>query len=82
MNVFNDFKIENNLDAAQLDNVINQAFDKLSNDYAQFVMQYDEDGVTITNFEDCTEEETGGNTKEDVENNLTDELLKIANKLA
>jgi hypothetical protein len=39
-------------------------------------------GVTITNFDDCTEEETGGNTKEVVENNLTAELLKEANKIA
>lgn len=73
---------DNNLDSAQLDDVVNQAFDILSGKYAQFQMEYLEDGVTILNFEDCTDEETGGWTKEKVENNLTDELVKEANKIA
>lgn len=81
MNVFNQFKNDNNLDAAQLDDLVNQAFDKLTEKYNQFNLSYDEDGVSISNFEDCTDEETSGWTKDEVEGNLTDELLKIANQL-
>jgi hypothetical protein len=80
--IFYSIAENNNLDAAQLDDVVNQAFDKISEKYPQFEMQYEEQGVTVLNFEDCTDEETGGWTKEEVENNLTEELLKEANKIA
>ena len=81
MNVFNQLKSENNLDSSNLDEIVNLAFDELSSKYKQFEMTYLEDGVYITNFEECTEEETSGFEKEEVEDNLTDELLKIANRL-
>ena len=82
MNIFNQLKNDNNLDSAQLDDLVNQAFDKLTKKYNQFNLSYDEDGVSISNFEGCTDEETGEWSKEQVENNLTDELLKIADQLA
>ena len=81
MSVFNKLKSDNNLDSSQLDDLVNKAFDELYKKYQQFNLEYLEDGVYIFNFDDCTEEETCGWTKEDVENNLTDELLKIANRL-
>jgi hypothetical protein len=81
MNVFNQLRSDNNLDSAQLDSIINLAFDKLTLMYKQFDLSYLEDGVYINNFEQCSEEETSGFEKEDIENNLTEELLKIANLL-
>lgn len=81
MDIFDQFKNDNDLTTAQLFNVINQAFNKLSEMYRQFDLSLDEDGVSILNFDDCTDEETGGWSKEEVENNLTDELLNIANEL-
>lgn len=77
--VFSEFARSNDLDSAELDDIVNKAFDVLKSKYQQFEMSYDESGVTILNFDDCTNEETGGWTKEEVENDLTDELLKQAN---
>lgn len=81
MNVFNQLKSDNGLDAAQLDSVVNTAFDRLIEIYSQFSLSYDEDGVSISNFDNCNDEETGGFEKHEVEANLTDELLKIATTL-
>lgn len=80
MNVFNQIKSENNLDSAQLDELVNVSFAELQSKYKQFDMEYDEDGIRIGNFESCNEEETGGFSKDEVENNLTNELLKIASR--
>jgi len=49
--------------------------------YGQFILSYDESGVSILNFEDCTDEEIGGWPRDEVEDSLTDELLSIANQL-
>lgn len=81
MSVFSQFKSTNNLESYQVDELVNEAFTKLSNSYCQFSLTYDEDGVSVINFDDCNEEETGGWSREQVEANLTEELTKLANEL-
>ena len=81
MDVFLQFKNDNDLTTAQLVAVVSKAFIKLMKMYRQFDLDLDESGVIILNFEDCTEEETGGWSQDEVENGLTDELLSIAEDL-
>lgn len=76
--VFSQIARDNDLDAAQLDDIVNQAFDRLKDDYAQFEIEYNEDGVRILNFDDCTDEEKGGWKQDQAENSLTDELVSTA----
>ncbi len=80
MNVFSQFQSANNLNTKQSKTVINSAFKELINKYKQFELIHDETGVYITNYSYCSEEETGGWDKEEIENNLTDELIGIANR--
>lgn len=80
MNVFSQFAKSNNLNPAQVDETVNSAFDTLQANYGHFMLSYDESGVCIENFDSCSEEETVGFSKAEIENSLTDKLISIASK--
>jgi hypothetical protein len=79
--IFSQIAINNNLTAAELDEIVNNAFEALQEEHNNLSITYLEDGVYLHNFEDLTEEETGGLSKEEIENALTDELISIINNL-
>ncbi|NBW09806.1 MAG: hypothetical protein EBR82_17455 [Caulobacteraceae bacterium] len=56
-----------------------KSFDILQKKYGQFDIQLENGFPIITNFDSLTDEETGGWTKDEVEDNLYEEYIKIEN---
>jgi hypothetical protein len=81
MNIFNQIKEDNSgISLSTLDEITNLAFEQLQETYKYFELEYYEDGVVLKNYSSCTEEETGGFEQGDIENNLTNELLRLISK--